>query len=90
MIIAEMSPEQAERSQEIWNKFVEQCRSGPLPFVKSDPANPQVIASLWDATASDNEVEDAMRASCVRSYFFTEQKTGAVVGTRFKPLPKSA
>ena len=58
MRIAEMSPAQTERCQSLWNELVEQCRSGPLPFVKPDPVNPQGIASLWDATASDNEAED--------------------------------
>jgi hypothetical protein len=57
----ELSPEQVARSNAIWGELIERCRSGLLPFVKIDPANPQLIASLWDATPSDNEVEDTMR-----------------------------
>jgi hypothetical protein len=36
MNITEMSPEIDARNQVIWAKLVEQCRSGPLPFVKVD------------------------------------------------------
>jgi hypothetical protein len=48
----EMSPEQAEHSKAIWDKLVEQCRNGPLPFIKADPENPEVVGSLWNVMAS--------------------------------------
>jgi hypothetical protein len=60
VIIAEMSPEQAERSNAIWAELVSRI-DGPLPFVRVDPNDPQVIESLWHVSASGNEAEDAMR-----------------------------
>jgi hypothetical protein len=58
---AEMSLEQAERSQALWEQLVEQCRNGPLPFVRPHPENPEVVGSLWNVTASGDLFEDNMR-----------------------------
>jgi hypothetical protein len=55
-----MSPEQAERSREIWCELTARI-DGPLPFVRVDPNNPQVITSLWDVTSSGDQFEDAER-----------------------------
>jgi hypothetical protein len=67
MIIAEMSPEQGERSKAIWDEFVSRI-NGPLPFVRVDPNNPQTITSLWDATTSGNQLEDAQRGVIGRAH----------------------
>ena len=56
-----MLPEQAERSQEIWRELVEQCLSGPLPFVRIDPTNPGTISKFWDVADSGNEFDDLAR-----------------------------
>ena len=86
MTIAEMSPEQAERSNVIWAELIEQCRDGPLPFVKRDPANPQVIASLWDATGSDNEVEDTMRGVMFAQLLLHRAKNWRGAGDPFQAV----
>jgi hypothetical protein len=48
-MIPEISLEQEQRSRAIWDELVEQCRNGPLPFVKADPENPEVVGSLSPA-----------------------------------------
>jgi hypothetical protein len=57
----ETSPEQEQRSRAIWDRLVEQCRNGPLPFVRTDPNNPQAIISFWDVADSGNEFDDLAR-----------------------------
>jgi hypothetical protein len=60
-VTPEISPEQEQRSRVIWNELVEQCRAGPLPFVRPDSENPENIAVLWDVTDTGDELEDATR-----------------------------
>jgi hypothetical protein len=60
-VIPETSPAQEQRSRAIWDELVEQCRNGPLPFVRTDPNNPQAIISSWDVADSGNESEDLAR-----------------------------
>lgn len=60
-MIAEVLPEQAERSQEIWRELVEQYLSGPLPFIRNDPTNPGTIIEFWDVADSGNEFDDLAR-----------------------------
>jgi hypothetical protein len=57
----QISPEQELRNRAVWDRLVEQCRNGPLPFVKADPENPKVVGSLWNVTASGDLFEDNMR-----------------------------
>jgi hypothetical protein len=60
-VTLETSPEQEQRGRAIWDRLVEQCRNGPLPFVKVDPKNPPAIISLWDVADSGNESDDLAR-----------------------------
>jgi hypothetical protein len=55
-----MTPEE-QHSRAVWDQLVEQCRNGPLPFVKADPENPQNITNLWDVIDTGDELEDATR-----------------------------
>jgi hypothetical protein len=57
----QISPETDARNRAIWDKLVEQYRSGPLPFVRIDPTNPGTIIEFWDVADSGNESDDLAR-----------------------------
>jgi hypothetical protein len=81
----EMSPEQAHRSREIWRELTTRI-DGPLPFVRVDPNNPQVITSLWDVTASGDEFEDAARGCMFAELLIWRAKNWRGAGDPFQVI----
>lgn len=47
-----------ERGRLIWDELLARCTNGPLPFVKFDPNNLEVIISAWDVTESGDQEKD--------------------------------
>jgi hypothetical protein len=51
--VTEIGADLMERGRALWDGLCAQTAKGPLPFVRFDPNDPEVVLSAWDVTESE-------------------------------------